>query len=223
MIQLDDVHLRAGSFRLNGINLSVPEGTCSVLMGRTGSGKTTLLEAVCGLRQITSGTITVGNRDVTGERPAQRGIGYVPQDLALFPKMTVFQHLAMPLQLRRTERGAIDRRVRLLSSMLGIKSLLGRKPSGLSGGEQQRVALGRAISFEPAVLCLDEPFSALDEHTRDEIYGVMDRVRAETRVTVLHVTHSTSEATRLADDILQLRDGACHQQPNGVKTDATAG
>jgi ABC-type sugar transport system ATPase subunit len=207
MIALENVSVRAGAFRLEGITLQVPAGGYAALMGRTGSGKTTLLEAVCGLKRVTAGRILLHGQDVTGQKPAERGIGYVPQDRALFPSMTVEEHLAFALAVRRWEPRAIDQRVRELAELLGLEHLLGRRPHGLSGGEAQRVALGRALAFHPSVLLLDEPLSALDEETREEMCSLLKSVRERTGVTTLHVTHNLSEAHRLADMVFLLQDG----------------
>jgi ABC-type sugar transport system ATPase subunit len=176
-------------------------------MGKTGSGKSTLLEAIAGLKPVEGGAVELTGRDVTRLRPADRGVGYVPQDLALFPTLTVREHLAFALVVRRWDRTAIDRRVAELSDLLGLGSLLDRGPQGLSGGESQRVALGRALSFRPRVLLLDEPLSALDEETREEAYDLLRTVHRETGVTALHVTHSLTEAKKLGDCILRLKDG----------------
>ncbi|MEE3002224.1 MAG: ATP-binding cassette domain-containing protein [Planctomycetota bacterium] len=207
MIELDAISIRAGTFRLDGVSLQVSKGGYTALMGRTGSGKTTLLEAICGLRGVESGSIRIAGQDVTHARPSQRGIGYVPQDLALFPTMTVARQLALPLSIRRLDRQFITQRVDSIASLLGIGHLLNRRPAGLSGGELQRVALGRALSFAPPVLCLDEPLSALDDETREEICRVIKRVQEEVEVTVLHVTHSLKDAQMLADVTLTIRDG----------------
>jgi len=207
MIELDAISIRAGSFHLDGVSLEVSKGGYMALMGRTGSGKTTLLEAICGLRSVESGTIRIAGQDVTQARPSQRGIGYVPQDLALFPTMTVARQLALPLSIRHLDKRFISERVDNIAAMLGIGDLLNRRPSGLSGGELQRVALGRALSFAPSVLCLDEPLSALDDETREEICGVIKRVQEEVEVTVLHVTHSLKDAEMLADATLTIREG----------------
>ena len=207
MILLDNICIRTGDFRLTDVSLSIPTGACGVLMGRTGSGKTTILECILGLRRVASGSIRIGDTDVTQLNPAVRGIGYVPQDVALFSRMTVRDHLAFALQIRRTEKKQIADRVDELSSLLGITHLLARRPAGLSGGEAQRVALGRALSFRPQVLCLDEPLSALDSDTRDEMCDLLDNVRRQTQVTTLHVTHNLNEAQRLADCLFRIEDG----------------
>lgn len=207
MIAVENLCIQQGAFRLDNVSLEIPNGAYGVLMGRTASGKTTILEAVCGLRPISAGRIRLSTGDVTWLRPAQRGVGYVPQDGVLFPTMSVEEHLAFALRIRRWPAGRIRRRVAELAAMLGIEPLLGRQPSGLSGGERQRVALGRALAFRPDVLCLDEPLSALDEQTREQMYGLLAEVRRQRSVTVLHVTHSSKEAQRLADTLLSLRDG----------------
>ena len=180
MIRLRGLAVQAGEFRLNGIGLEIPTGQYGVLMGRTGSGKTTILEAICGLRRVLGGSIELMGRDVTGLPPAERGIGYVPQDRALFQTMTVRQHLAFALKIRRWARDAMDQRVHELAELLGIGALLHRKPPGLSGGESQRVALGRALAFRPDILCLDEPLSALDDETRLEMYDLLETVQDHT-------------------------------------------
>src|SRR5262249_38668168 len=155
-----------------------------------------------------AGRVLLLGRDVTRLRPADRGIGYVPQDLALFPTLNVRDHLAFALEVRGWGRDAITRRVGELGEMLGLNRLLDRRPHGLSGGKAQRVALGRALSFGPPVLLLDEPLSALDDETRAEMYTLLRSVQRLTGVTALHVTHSLAEAKALADRILLLKDGA---------------
>lgn len=207
MIEVANLTVWAGNFCLKEASFTVPQGNYAVLMGRTGSGKTTLLEAICGLRTIQAGTIRLGGVDVSFAPPAERGIGYVPQDLALFPTMTVKEHLEFALKIRRQPRTLINERTNELARLLGIEHLLSRRPLGLSGGEAQRVALGRALSFRPTVLLFDEPLSALDETTRDEMYTLLRNIRQQTEMTVLHITHSRQEAQTLADCLFELHDG----------------
>lgn len=176
-------------------------------MGRTGSGKTTLLECICGLRSVQSGCIQLSGVNVTDMHPADRNIGYVPQDGALFTTMTVRENVAFALELRGWSRKQQEDRVAELAGFLGIAPLLNRKPKRLSGGEKQRVALGRALAFRPSILCLDEPLSALDDSTRESMYELLRDVRQRTSVTVLHVTHNESEARALADVLLKLDAG----------------
>ncbi len=218
MISIDNLCLRAGAFAIEGLNLHVPTGEYAVLMGRTGSGKTSLLESICGLKPIRSGRIFLLGQDVTGLRPAERGIGYVPQDLALFPTLSVAEHLAFALRVRAWDEPAIRRRVDEMSQLLGIGHLLQRRPAGLSGGESQRVALGRALAFQPRILLLDEPLSALDDETREEAYVLLRSVQRAAGVTTLHVTHSQNEADRLADRLLLLHNGTIQMRSPEPKT-----
>jgi ABC-type sugar transport system ATPase subunit len=207
MIQLEGVSIHQGEFRLAGVSLEVPTGRFGVLMGKTGSGKTSLLEAVAGLRPLAGGRVVLDRQDVTRLAPGDRRLGYVPQDAALFRTMTVYNHLAFALYLRDWTRPAIDARVAELANWLEIPHLLKRRPAGLSGGEAQRVALGRALSSRPPVLLLDEPLSSLDEATRGSMIELLNSLRKNGDVTVLHVTHSSAEADRLADVRFRLEEG----------------
>lgn len=207
MIALENVTLQSGSFFLHGLSFEVPEGGYGVLMGKTGSGKTTILETLCGLRPVRAGRILIRGQDVTHLKPASRGIGYAPQDRALFQTMTVWEHLAFALTIRGWPFPKIRDRVARLASLLGISPLLPRKPRGLSGGESQRVNLGRALSFQPSVLLLDEPLGALDRQTRGDMIQLLRAIRETTHVTILHVTHDPEEADLLADLLIRLEDG----------------
>ncbi len=213
MISIQGLALRAGDFVLEDVSFTVPSGGYAALMGRTGSGKTTLLEAVTGLKPILRGAIHVDGIDVTHAKPAQRNIGYVPQDGALFAGMSVRDHLAFALEIRRRPRPEIKARVQELAKLLEITDLLDRTTLGLSGGERQRVALGRALSFRPRTLCLDEPLSALDDTTRTQMYELLAHVRTQTGVTTLHVTHSLEEAQHLADVIFRVESGHVSRFP----------
>ena len=207
MIEIKNVTIKAGEFSVRDLSLTIPTGQYGLLMGKTGCGKTTLLEAVIGLKRVAAGTISLCGVDVTHTKPAVRNVGYVPQDLALFSTMTVADQLGFALRIRRCPKGKVRERVEELAALLQIGYLLGRKPQGLSGGESQRVALGRALSAHPSVLCLDEPLSSLDEDTHGEICGLLKRIQKETGVTVLHVTHNRNEAARLANTLFCMKDG----------------
>ncbi len=213
MIELNQLSIRSGAFALSGVNLSIPEGAYAVLMGGTGQGKTTILEAICGLRPVTSGRVVLCGVDVTRHKPADRGVGYVPQDLGLFPMMTVRGHLEFALKVRRAPAAAIRMRVDELAGVLGIAPLLDRHVKHLSGGEAQRVALGRALSFRPKILVLDEPFNALDEATRDRLCELLRSIQRHSGLTTLHVTHSRSEAHLVADKLLLLSAGPLAERP----------
>ena len=212
MIALHDLSLRQGTFSLSGISFAVPTGQYGILMGQTGCGKTSILEAIAGLRSIAGGRVALGSTDVTRLPPAARGIGYVPQDAALFPTMTVRDQLAFGLFIRKVPRQRIDERVGELASWLGIISLLDRRPFGLSGGEAQRVALGRALSFRPRFLLMDEPLSSLDESTRGSMVDLLKDIRQVGDVTVLHVTHSRREAEQLAEVLFRIEGGQIQEE-----------
>jgi ABC-type sugar transport system ATPase subunit len=208
MIELDNLSVAVGDFRLDGVSFAVPTGEYAVLMGPTGCGKTTLLETIAGLREATAGAIRLDEREVTKLRPGERGIGYVPQDAALFSTMTVREHLAFAPRLRGWTSDRIEGRVHEIANLLAIEPLLDRYPQGLSGGETRRVALGRALAAEPAVLLLDEPLTGLDETTCERMYAVLKDAQRATGVTLLHVTHSRDDARMLADRCFRMEDGS---------------
>jgi len=213
MIELQRLSLRAGAFSLRDVSLVVPHGVYGVLMGGTGQGKTSILEAICGLKPVASGRVLLDERDVTRWKPADRGVGYVPQDLALFPMMSVRDHLEFALKLRHWKPAAIADRVAMLAEVLGIAPLLERGVRHLSGGEAQRVAIGRALSFNPQVLLLDEPLNALDERTRDRLCALLRSIHSEIGLTTLHITHSRNEARQVADRLYVLEHGQLSERP----------
>ncbi len=212
MIELKQVALRSGTFSLYDVSFRIEAGQYVVLMGKTGMGKTTILEAICGLRKITKGSIHIQGSEVTSWSPSDRKIGYVPQDLALFPTLNVREHLAFGPRLRHASKAEIKQRTKELSEVLGLGHLLDRRIPGLSGGEAQRVALGRALAARPALLLLDEPLSALDQATRNEMHAWLIKVKQVTGVTTLHVTHNIEEAEALADRRLVLESGRIVEQ-----------
>ena len=207
MIAVENLTIVAGDFRLEGIEFAIPSGSYGVLTGRTGCGKTTILETICGLRTVVEGRVRLMDAVVNDLRPGERGIGFVPQESALFSTMTVRQQLGFGPRMQRWRKEEIRGRVAELAEALAIEDLLERKPAGLSGGERQRVALGRALATRPKILCLDEPLSALDDHTRGEILSLIEELRESNPFTALHITHNQREAERLADLRLRLDGG----------------
>lgn len=207
MIELRDIRISAGQFHLENISMQIASGDYVVLMGRTGCGKTTLLEMTAGLRHPESGSVLIDGTDVTALAPGARNIGYVPQDVCLFRGLTVREHLEFALRIRKAGRDLCRSVVSELAELLRLTPLLDRGIQGLSGGEAQRTAIGRALSFRPKVLLLDEPLSALDDATRTEIQELLRTVHREKHVTTLHVTHNTSEAEALADRLIVMADG----------------
>ena len=203
MLQLNNIHISQGQFEIKDYNLHLQKGEYVVLMGKTGCSKTTILEAVCGLRKITAGTIILAGEEITHLKPADRNIGYVPQEGVLFETMSVEENINFPLRIRKWSKVQQKERTEYLCDMMGISYLLDRGVTKLSGGEKQRVALARALSFEPEILCLDEPMSALDEETRPLMYALIEEIRAQLNITALHVSHSLSEAQTLGDRIVR--------------------
>jgi len=207
MLELRSISIDAGGFVLEGMDLQVETGSWASIMGPTGCGKTTVLEAVCGLRQVTAGSIWIGGEVVTQWLPRHRGIGLVPQDGALFAGMRVEAMLGLPLRARGVRRAARRLNVLAMAERLGIGDLLRRTADGLSGGERQRIALGRALIHEPRLLCLDEPLSAIDRDTGSSLRALLTDLRDTGSVTVLHVTHDELEARALAHTIWRMEDG----------------
>lgn len=193
-----------GGFSLRNVSLAVPSGAYAVLMGATGCGKTTLLEILCGLRRPQLGSVWLDGQDVTTWPPHERRVGYLPQDLALFPHRNVAFQIGFAPRLQGRPAVEIRELVEQLARDLGISHLLERFPENLSGGEKQRVALARALAANPRVLLLDEPLSALDEDTRAEATELLRQVQARHGLTVLHVTHSQAEARALGQVRLRL-------------------
>ena len=204
MISVSDLCVTAGKFQLAHVSFAIPAGAHAVLMGPSGCGKTTTLEAICGLRRVESGNIIIGEREVSALSPAERGIGFVPQDGALFPHLTVRENAAFALKVRRQSPADTAARVDELAAQFGLTELLDRRVTDLSGGEKQRVALARAVAFRPPVLLLDEPFSALDVPGRDTLRQHLQRLRGQGGLTILHVTHDPADAEWLATQVIQL-------------------
>jgi iron(III) transport system ATP-binding protein len=195
---------------LIGLDLSVPAGSLTAILGSSGSGKTTLLRLLAGFDRPDRGVIEIGERVVDGAavhvQPEQRRIGYVPQEGGLFPHLTVAANVGFGLS-----RGARRRRVRELLELVGLADLGRRYPHQLSGGQQQRVALARALAIEPEVVLLDEPFASLDAHMRASVREEVQRILRASATTTLLVTHDQDEALSLADRVAVLRDGTIAQ------------
>jgi len=228
MIEVRNLGLKRGGFSLKGIDLSVQSGECLVVVGQSGAGKTLLLESILGIQHPDTGQVLVDGVDITRLPLEERRFLFMPQDLALFPHLGVYDNIAFALQSKRVSRADIARRVGEAAHWLGILHLLERRATeSLSGGEKQRVALARALVTEPRALFLDEPFSSLDSTIRHELYREFGELRRRTGVTTLLVTHNHDEALLLGDRMAVLHDGSIAQigtpeqvyrQPTTVET-----
>lgn len=204
---VEDLSHSWGTFALQDINFSVPEGSYFVLLGPTGSGKTLLLEAIAGAYSPKKGRIIVAGKDVSKLPPEKRRISYSPQNYLLFDNMTVARNVEYGLLAKGSEEHERRSRSKHLLEMLGLSHLADRYPRNLSGGEKQRVSLARALAVEPEAVLLDEPLSAVDAETKNTILGYLRNVHRETGVTVIHVTHDRLEAAALADRIGVIKGG----------------
>ena len=192
---------------VDDVNLTVADGEFMVLVGPSGCGKSTLLRMIAGLEQITDGTISIGDTDVTALPPPERDIAMVFQNYALYPHMSVRQNLGFGLSVRHTPKSEIVRRVQEIATLLGLEDLLDRKPANLSGGQRQRVAMGRAIIREPKAFLMDEPLSNLDAKLRVGMRASLAQLHARLAVTSVYVTHDQTEAMTLGHRVAVMRDG----------------
>jgi ABC-type sugar transport system ATPase subunit len=196
---------------VKGLDLEIADGEFMVLVGPSGSGKTTALRMLAGLESITAGEVSIGDRVVNKVAPRERDIAMVFQDYALYPQMTVFDNLAFGLRRRKVPKPDIDRRVSEAARLLDIEPLLARRPGQLSGGQAQRVALGRALVREPQVFLMDEPLSNLDAKLRTQTRGEIRRLQQEVRTTTVYVTHDQVEAMTMGDRIAVMNHGVLEQ------------
>jgi multiple sugar transport system ATP-binding protein len=194
---------------VRGLSLSIADGEFVVLLGPTGAGKTTTLRLIAGLERPDRGSVIIQGRVVTDEVPAQRDVAFVFQQYSLYPHLTVYDNLAFPLRspARRVNEDAVRRKVRQVAELLHIEHKLGNRATALSGGEMQRVAIGRALVRDPAVYLMDEPLSSLDAKLRAELRLELKRIQRELGTTILYVTHDQIEAMTMADRIGVMNDG----------------
>ena len=193
------------------LDLHIPDGELTVFVGPSGCGKSTTLRMVAGLEDTSGGQILIGGKDVTRLEPKDRNIAMVFQNYALYPHKTVYENLAFALRMRKLDAAQIEQRVGWAATMLGMEALLQRKPRQLSGGQMQRVALGRALVREPDVFLLDEPLSNLDAKLRMRMRDEIARLHRELKTNMIYVTHDQVEAMTLGDRIVVMKDGRIQQ------------
>ena len=194
---------------LEDINLTIEDGQFFVLLGPSGAGKTTTLRCIAGLEKIDSGSILFDNEPVTEDQPASRDVSFVFQQFSLYPHYTVYENLAFPLRspMRKLPEDEIKTKIENISKMLKISNKLKNKATELSGGEMQRVAIGRALVRNPNIYLMDEPLSSLDAKLRESLRVELKSIQTNLNATILYVTHDQAEATTLADKIGVLKEG----------------
>jgi multiple sugar transport system ATP-binding protein len=221
-VRFRGVNKAYGSTRVvSDLNLELPDGSFTVLVGPSGCGKSTSLRMLAGLESITSGEITIGDRNVTNLQPRERDVAMVFQNYALYPHLTVRENIAFPLRAAKKPRPTALKRADAIAESLGLAELLGRKPKDLSGGQQQRVAIGRAIIREPSVFLFDEPLSNLDAKLRVETRTELLQIQRRLGITCLYVTHDQEEAMTLSDRMVVMRDGRTAQEGTPLEVYST--
>jgi multiple sugar transport system ATP-binding protein len=213
-VALIDVSKSYGAVEaVRGLSLAISDGEFVVLLGPTGAGKTTTLRLIAGLERPDRGSVIIHGREVTDAIPAERDVAFVFQQYSLYPHLTVYDNLAFPLRspARRVNEDAVRRRVEQVADLLHIGHKLGNRATALSGGEMQRVAIGRALVRDPAVYLMDEPLSSLDAKLRAELRLELKRIQRELGTTILYVTHDQIEAMTMADRIGVMNEGVLVQ------------
>jgi spermidine/putrescine transport system ATP-binding protein len=209
-LELRQLTKEFGAFTaVDKLDLDVPTGSFFALLGPSGCGKTTTLRMVAGLETPTSGTIRLGERDITYDKPYRRPVNTVFQSYALFPHLDIFENVAFGPRRRKT--GGVDDEVRRMLELVELTSQTRKRPAQLSGGQQQRVALARALINKPEVLLLDEPLGALDLKLRRQMQIELKRIQTEVGITFIHVTHDQEEAMTMADTIAVMNAGIIEQ------------
>ena len=211
-VKLENLQKHYAQFHaLKDINLTIDKGEFIVMVGPSGCGKSTLLKTIAGLETVTSGTLSIGGRDVTHEEPGDRGIAMVFQSYALYPHMTVAENMGFGLRMAKRPQAEIDAAVKRAAVILRITEQLDKRPKQLSGGQRQRVAIGRAITRSPEVFLFDEPLSNLDAALRTQMRVELSTLHAQLGSTMIYVTHDQVEAMTMATRIVVLNKGEIEQ------------
>lgn len=211
-VELKHINKSFGDFQASkDVSFSIEKGSLAALLGPSGSGKTTILRMIAGLEDPDSGYILIDGRKVNDVPPAERGIGFVFQNYALFRYMTVYENIAFGLEVKKTPKKQIKERVNELIELIGMKGMEKRYPNQLSGGQRQRVAFARALAPDPVLLLLDEPFAAIDAKVRKELRTWLRDMIYRVGITSIFVTHDQDEAVEVADQIIVTNNGRVEQ------------
>jgi len=200
-----------GTIAVDNLQLNIADGEFLVLLGPSGCGKTTTLRSIAGLERQSSGDILIGDRVVNDLPPGMRDIAFVFQFYALYPHMSVYDNIAFPLRAAKVKKDEVDRRVKLVAQQLRIGSILSRRPNRLASGDQQRVALGRAMVRQPQVFLMDEPLTNLDASLRADMRTELKRLQADLGITMIYVTHDQTEAMSMSQRIAVMNLGVLQQ------------
>ena len=212
MIELRDLTIKYGDFTaVNQISVTIQDGEFFTFLGPSGCGKTTTLRSISGFEKTAGGQILVDGADISRLLPEERNIGFVFQNYALFPSMTVYENIAFGLRVKKTSKAFVKSKVECIAEKLGIEAHLGKKISELSGGQQQRIAVARALVVEPRILLMDEPLSNLDAKLRISMREEIKRLQSDLKITTIYVTHDQEEALAISDRIAVFNQGTVEQ------------
>lgn len=207
IINIENYNLKLGNFALNNINLEIKEGEIFAILGKTGSGKTVLLESMAGFYNHGEGSISIKGTPINDISVYDRNISFVYQDYALFPHMTVFDNIAYGLKMKKIKKQNQIKIVNEIAKLLSLENILKKYPGTISGGEKQRTALARALVLNPQILLMDEPFSALDPATKENMYSKIKQLHKKFKCTIVFVTHDFNEAKKMANRIGIISNG----------------
>ena len=207
-LEFKDVTKKYGNvLAVDSVSFYIEQGEFMFLLGPSGCGKTTTLRMIAGFEKLTKGIISIDGRDITNIPPYKRSTGFIFQNYALWPHMTVFENIALGLKIRKIETKKINQRIEEVCSLLKISGLEGRYPRELSGGQQQRAAIARVLAIKPDILLMDEPLSSLDKKLREYMRIELRQIQRKLRITALYVTHDQTEAFSMADRIVIMNNG----------------
>ena len=207
MLSIENLYFAHKNFQLEIPHFQIKTGNYALVFGPSGAGKSTFLKLICGLLKKEKGKIFLNQKEIGNWPAGARNIAYVAQESHLFPTMSVYENIYFPLKVRKISKSKAAAHINRLCDSLGISELKNKLPGELSGGEERRTAFARALIFQADLLCLDEPFSALDPLKRTEAFSLLETVRKNHNCTVLHISHAPENFRRFADSEHEIRTG----------------